>query len=191
MCRLENWRVEGGVLLLELSLTSYRIFVGTNMTQPTLPREQLAHTVGVSTLLITADGFAMMGRRSGNVAYYPHRVHPFAGSLEPEGAGDRPPDLFDNALRELHEELGLFAHDIREIVCLGIVEDTQLSHPETIFVAHTNRTKFEIESNLLGNEHDSAWSCPATADAINHALSDQSQFTPVAIAALTLFRDSL
>jgi hypothetical protein len=40
----------------------------------------------VSPALLTADGFLMMGRRNASVAYYPNRVHPFAGALDPGDA---------------------------------------------------------------------------------------------------------
>ena len=36
MCRLESWDASPGALNLTLSPTSYRIFLGTNMTHPNL-----------------------------------------------------------------------------------------------------------------------------------------------------------
>src|SRR5262249_14854467 len=85
MCRMESWRATPQQLELSVSQTSYRIFYGTNLAQPPLPdrfgRDVMANSVGVGTLLLTADNWLLFGRRSGNVAYYPHRVHPFAGSI--------------------------------------------------------------------------------------------------------------
>ena len=43
----------------------------------------LANPVGVSPALLSADNFLIMGRRNASVAYYPNRIHPFAGALEP------------------------------------------------------------------------------------------------------------
>ncbi|MCS7033592.1 MAG: NUDIX hydrolase [Phycisphaerae bacterium] len=228
MCRLERWETTGdgpavaGVaegasssqLRLFLSLTSYRIFLGTNMTHPELPDESRANPLGVSTLLITADGFVMLGRRSGNVAYYPHRLHPFAGSLEPpaevrggstdataapaaeenpqptpETCGMPVPDLFENARRELREELGLAANQITQMACLGLVEDLRLRHPEAILLARTVLSRRQIESSLRGHEHEGAWSCPVE-DAGKPPI-DPGQFTPVAQAALHLLAHDL
>jgi 8-oxo-dGTP pyrophosphatase MutT (NUDIX family) len=187
MCRMERWQVTpAGVLEIELSQTSYRIFVGTNMAHPewieTIGRHVMANTVGVSTTLITADNHIMLGRRSDNVAYYPRRLHPFSGSLEPRDKLD----LFDEALRELHEELGLVANEIAEIACIGIIEDMQLRHPETVLYARTEKTRLEIEQSLRGNEHTDAWSCPATRTAVQKASTDRSEFTPVAQGSLEL-----
>ncbi len=213
--------IRHSTLILSVSRTSYRIFVGTNMKHPelcdTLGPHVMANTVGVSTTLITADNFLMLGRRSDNVAYYPRMLHPFAGSLEPgesnveseahvEGEAPAEPlveprhardvsagaspstrrlDLFDEAMRELNEELGLTSADITEIACIGIVEDLRLRHPETILYARTTKTKSQIESNLLGHEHTAAWGCPLNA--LGDALRDRTQFTPVAQAAIELF----
>ncbi len=201
-----------GQLRIELSQTSYRIFVGTNMAHPawaeTIGRQVMANTVGVSTTLITADGFVMLGRRSDNVAYYPRMLHPFSGSLEPSKSvrpaqdtvsgtlasrpahflplAAHPPDLFDEALRELHEELGLSEDTIVEIACIGIIEDLRLRHPEAILYARSTRTRQQIEQGLQGNEHTAAWHCPASAAAIMVALADRSEFTPVAQGSLEL-----
>ena len=38
--------------------------------------------------LLTRDGWLLYGRRNATVAYYPNRVHPFAGTLEPGDLAD-------------------------------------------------------------------------------------------------------
>src|SRR5580700_2692465 len=86
MCRLERL-VAGKTLELDLSQTSYRNFWGTNLNNPCLGERYgvstMANPVGMSCALESADGFLILGRRSDSVAYYPSRVHPFAGTLEP------------------------------------------------------------------------------------------------------------
>ncbi len=86
MCRLERWQA-GRTLELFVSRTSYKPFLGTNLTHATLAdrygAEVLANAVGLSIALATVDRWLMLGRRNGSVAYYPQRVHPFAGALEP------------------------------------------------------------------------------------------------------------
>ncbi|HEX8911288.1 MAG TPA: hypothetical protein VF796_02935, partial [Humisphaera sp.] len=85
MCRMESWAFEAGRVVFRLSRTSYRVFWGTNIMHPELADRfgagVMANPVGVSPALETADGFLMLGRRNAAVAYYPARVHPFAGSL--------------------------------------------------------------------------------------------------------------
>ena len=85
MCRLERWTVspDGSRLRLSLSETSYKPFYGTNMSHPELAdrfgADVMANPVGVSPALETADGYLLLGRRNSAVAYYPGRLHPFAG----------------------------------------------------------------------------------------------------------------
>ena len=93
----------------------------------------MANPVGVSPAAETADGYLLLGRRSRSVAYYPNRVHPFAGALEPDDGGD----LFAAVRREL-DELSLRGDEVAEVRCTGIVEDENLRQPELIFRAPFN-----------------------------------------------------
>jgi hypothetical protein len=188
MCRMESW--EAGAeqkLNLRLSRTSYRVFLGTNMSHPELADEYgraiLANPIGVSPALISSDGFLILGRRNDSVAYYPRRLHPFAGALEPHAELD----IFDEVRRELREELGFGPDDVSQIVCSGIIEDTLLRHPELVFVARSTKTRDQIISQVKDEEHHASWSTPATAEAIERALASDAEFTPVARGAMLLF----
>jgi 8-oxo-dGTP pyrophosphatase MutT (NUDIX family) len=186
MCRLESANATDTRLRLELSKTSYKIFLGTNMAHPEFADqfgpEVMANPVGLSPALLTSDGYLLLGHRSDRVAYYPGRIHPFSGSLEPADA-----DLFSAVGRELKEELSLDTADISEIRCTGIVEDASLRQPELIFAAESIRTRTEIESRLDQLEHQSIFAIPASAEGIENALRNESRLTPVAIASLRLW----
>jgi hypothetical protein len=187
MARLEAVQVRDGILHLSLSHTSYRIFVGTNLT--TTPREgsadpdTFANPVGLSTLLISEDGYLVLGRRNGKVAYYPLHVHPFAGCLEPAESVD----VFDEVRRELHEELSFIPADIAEITCIGIAEDQMLLQPELIFATRSTRRLREIEASLKPEEHHGIFTAHATQAGIESAIAAAEQFTPIAIASLLLW----
>jgi hypothetical protein len=187
MCRLEAWRTRHRALELDISQTSYRVFLGTGMLGAALidlhGREIAANPVGVSSILQTRDGMLMMGRRNARVAYYPDRVHPFAGSLEP---GENV-DVFHEVRRELAEELHITADDIEQITCDALVEDRALRQPELIFRVKCNLTRAQLEAQLDPKEHAAAWSAPATRDAVERALTDVRQFTPVAVAAMMIW----
>lgn len=190
MCRLERSEVspasEGNRLRLHLAATSYKVFLGTNLTRPELADRYgpaiLANPVGVSPALETADGFLLLGRRSGAVAYYPDRVHPFAGALEPSDAGD----VFAAVTRELREELALSEADVTDLRCAGLVEDRALRQPELIFLARCRLTKSRVEANLDPVEHRGTWSVPTARDAVQASLIDP-ELTPVAVATLLLW----
>jgi 8-oxo-dGTP pyrophosphatase MutT (NUDIX family) len=187
MCRLERWKTPGEFLDLELSRTSYKQFLGTNLAHPELADEYgptvLANPVGVSPALLTGDGFLMLGRRNASVAYYPNRLHPFAGALEPRDGLE----VFNAVRRELAEELALEAADIAEIRCTGIAEDVALRQPELIFFARTVRSREEIERRVDKAEHHASVAFPATPEGIEKMLRQERELTPVATAALLLY----
>lgn len=188
MCRLEQWAVSdgGSRLRLDLSPTSYKPFLGTNMTQPELAdhygEEVLASPVGVSPALETADGFLLLGRRNAAVAYYPNRVHPFAGALEPDDH-----DVFAAVRRELKEELSLTDAEVPDVRCTGLVREAALRQAELIFRARCTPTREQIERRLDPKEHRSILAIPATRAGVESTLADPA-LTPVASAALLLWR---
>ena len=186
MCRLEDATASTSRLRLVLSPTSYKAFLGTNLTHPEFadrfgPRV-LANPVGVSPALETSDGFLLLGRRSETVAYYPGRVHPFAGALEPKDAGD----VFAAVRRDLAEELSLRDHDVTELRCTGLVEDDRLRQPELIFRARCALTRAEVEARVDPAEHRGLWAVRASPENVDRAKSDPA-LTPVAIASLLLW----
>jgi hypothetical protein len=187
MCRLERLGVSPQSLDLQLSRTSYKVFVGTNMQNPQFADEfgegVLANPIGLSTSVLSRDGFVLLGKRNDRVAYYPSRIHPFAGAAEPA----EPLNLFDEVRRELNEELSFGEGDIAELYCAGIAEDRSLRQPEVIFHCRSNRTRDEIVAELDATEHHGVWFAPGEASTISDALKDAEAFTPVAIATLLLF----
>jgi hypothetical protein len=187
MCRLESIDARPGSMRLALSRTSYKPFLGTNLSNADLSERfgahALANAVGLSTLLLSSDGFVMLGRRNESVAYYPGRVHPFSGALEP--ADDL--DVFADAGRELREELALHEHDIRQIRCIGVAMDLSIRQPEMIFLAWCTERAGQIESRLDKHEHVGTWRTCARRFSIEAALQSGERFTPVAVASLHLW----
>jgi hypothetical protein len=185
MCRLERLAA-ADKLLLELSPTSYKIFWGTNLHNPWLGYrygpEALANAVGLSCALESSDGFLMLGRRSSSLAYYPSRVHPFAGSLEPI----HPLDLFAEMRRELAEELRFDDADVPSMWCAGVIEDVSIGQPELVFIAKSTRSHADIERMLDKSEHEASLAIEPDRDKLQSALND-SAMTPVALGAMLLW----
>ena len=188
MCRLEACAASPDALVLALSRTSYRPFLGTHLAPPAgepLPPDARANPVGMSSILQSADGWLLLGRRNDSVAYYPNRIHPFAGALEPP-AGGQALDVFDEIRRELREELRLSPADIASLRCIGMVEDLSLGQPELVFHALSTRTRHEIEATLERDEHHAVHAVAATPAEAQRAIDDPA-LTPVAVASLSLW----
>lgn len=190
MCRLEKWNATPDVFKLTLSPTSYRIFFGTNLSNPGLAdrfgKSALANATGLSAGLTTSDGYLMLGRRNHSVAYYPGRVHPFAGSLEPKDAGD----VFAAMQRELTEELSIQPDEIRDVYCAAIAEDRSIRHPELIFPVFLSLTRDQVEARLDAAEHETCRAVPLKAVDLERAIVD-SELTPIAAATVYLVSEQL
>jgi hypothetical protein len=185
MCRMEGWTVSPQCLSVRLSHTSYKQFLGTNLRHgewaQRFGRSALANPVGVSSALLSADGRLMMGRRNASVAYYPNRIHPFAGALEPRADLN----VFDEVRRELKEELNLEPRELEAIHCTGIAEDESIRQPELIFRVESSLSEADIESRLDKAEHEGVWSAPADRPSLTALLkSPPPDFTPIALASL-------
>ncbi len=176
LARLEGHRASTARLDLALSPTSYRWFWGTNCRDRSLPRERRADPLGVSAVVVTADHWLILGRRSQRVSLYAGRVHPFGGCVEPDRAGDVPGEI----RRELSEETGLHAADLSRLDCLGLVEDSLLVQPELLFGAHVRLDRNAVEGRLDPDEHDRPWAVAAEASALAAAILADAQPTPIA-----------
>jgi 8-oxo-dGTP pyrophosphatase MutT (NUDIX family) len=165
---------------------SYKPFFGTNMSHPQLEDrfgpDVMANPVGVSPALQTCDGFLLLGRRNASVAYYPGRVHPFAGALEPRDGGD----VFAAVRRELREELSLDDAGVPEVRLTGLVREPALRQTELIFRARCRLTRGEIAARVGAEEHHGVVAVAAAPHHVAAALADPA-LTPVAVAALLLW----
>ena len=183
MCRLESVRASADELALALSRTSYKQFLGTNMAHPELPQSESANPVGLSCALESADGYLLLGRRNDRVAYYPSRLHPFAGALEPPGDGGVP-DVFAEVHRELAEELSITPAEVAELACVALIEDDALRQPELIFLARSHLTRREIEGRLDPEEHDAVEALVPREARVDELLAERERMTPVCAGAI-------
>jgi hypothetical protein len=186
MCRLESFDASADRLRLAISPTSYRIFAGTHLHNAHLVErfgdDVMAKALGVSSLVETADGMLVLGRRNASVAVYANRVHTFGGSPEP---ADRA-NVFATAGRELREELSLETNDLAEMTCVGIVADVALGQPELIFTARSALPSGEVRGRLDDAEHAAVWTTPTGQADVDAALGD-AVLTPVAVASFLLW----
>lgn len=182
-------------LCLELGCTSYREFLGTNLLNATAVHKEgarhFADPLGVSVVVVTLDNWLAMGRRGRRVAFHAGWLHPFGGMLE---STDRAPegtyDVFGCARRELIEEAGVRAHEIADLIVLGMVRDRAIHQPELILRAAIKLRRSELDvvfdPRLSGGEHNAIEYIPDTPDGIIEAIEEIGSVTPVAQAALLL-----
>jgi hypothetical protein len=194
LLRLVEHRCEGGVLALTVGPTSFREFVGTNLTHAYLRHvhgpEALSDALGVSAAVRTADGFIVLGRRSQRVAAFAGRLHPIGGMLEP-GPPDAPLTHPADAIgRELDEELGVAREEIVENVCIGMVRDRHIVQPELIFDVRVAADMSRLRRHRPAPRHDEHSELVPVRDhptcVATFMQRSYGDLTPVAQAALLL-----
>jgi hypothetical protein len=182
LCRLEDFTIDEHGVVLGLSATGYKAFVGSNCSHPdwadTHGHGALADALGTSVALLSVDGWAVFGRRGQHLALYPGYPHPIGGTLE-VGDGTTPVDATSELFREIHEEVGLADSDFRDVRILALTEDRRFRQPEMVWLVRTNRDRVELEQRVGTGEHAGAWSIRAETGALADALVPISDMTPV------------
>jgi hypothetical protein len=180
-------------LTFQLGATCYRDFLGTNLFHAAeiarLNRAYLADPLGTSALIVTRDGYIVLGLRSRKVVFHPEHLHTFGGLLE---EADRTPqgyDLIRSLRRELTEELGLNEANPLTITIIGLVRDSNIRQPELILDVHVALPRPELMAMFAARhdeEHTAIEFVADDPDSILAFLRHASKATPVAQAALLL-----
>lgn len=192
MSRFEGLDVSDHQFTLFLSTTSYRPFYVLHMVRRDLLGEGpfggvvAAQPIGVSCLIISQDNDVLLGRRGERVAYYPSRIHPFAGSLEPADGGN----LFATLYRELEEELALKPEDIAAPRLIGLISDRTLRQPEVILCCQTHLTTADVRARVDPSEHDALVAVPNRPADIQKLLNTETALTPVCRGSLILLGEN-
>ena len=195
LIRLVESRVTPAQLHLELGPTCYRDFLGTNLhhaaTVSRTGEPHLANPLGISSTVITRDGFLAFGRRSARVAFHAGYLHTFGGLLEPsDKAADGRFDVFGAAIRELIEELGVRKNEIVEIIIAGLVRDRSILQPELLFEATLTLSRAELSARfdptLPGQEHTGLEFVHDEPEVAVAFLQRSAPVAPVAAAAMLL-----
>ncbi len=134
---------------LVLGDTSYKEYVTTR--EPEFfrgrGREELSNALGVCSVVETSDGYILLDKRQG-VDVYAGRYHVIGGFFERGLDMGVRPDPFAAMSREIREETGIQAGDMREQFCLGVVYDLATPHGELCFLTELNIGLAEVRERV-------------------------------------------
>ncbi len=177
-------------LFLEMSLTRtcYRDQLYCNAHLQELGEAAATRGVGVSAIVVTADGYTPIIRRSSHLGEAPGMLDVIGGHAHPNlhlRAGK--PDLFAATAEEVTAELGLKPEDITVECCNGIIENSVTLKLDVVFLAriiHTMMQLTELAKNASEAEEFTemlAVRVPAVAEFM---AAHQSELTPPALGSL-------
>lgn len=143
-----------GTLRLLLGDSGYKEYVTTR--EPAFAkgraRQELGNVLAVCSVVETSDGHILLDRRQG-VDGYVGRYHVIGGFFERDldvttAGTTTKPDPFGAVRREIREETGIQAEDIREQFCLGVVYDLTMPHGEMCFLTRLHIPFAEVQTRV-------------------------------------------
>ena len=134
--RLLHARVEPRSLSLDVGLTGYKEYQGTNIQQPSWaianPSLKMANPIGLSAVAITGDNIILMQARSDSVGEYGRHWH-----VTPSGHIHPPQSLSDALTAELQEELGVDYNEVEGASSvIGLIVNKENRKPELTILVH-------------------------------------------------------
>jgi hypothetical protein len=182
-------------LQLELAITRYRDFVGTNVFNVLDVHERgpeyLANPLGVSATVLTSDGLLVYGRRSNRVAYHVGYLQTIGGMLEaPDRLEDGGYDVFGSCMREVVEELPISESELAGMSVVGLVRDRELLQPELLFEVSLDVPAAVLNARFAENpgqgEHEHLEMTASQRQAIVRFINTHQPIAPIAQAAMLL-----
>lgn len=147
--RLEQSSARPELLELSLTRTCYRDQLYSNAHLHELGIEAATRGLGVSAIVITADGYTPIIRRSMHLGEAPGMFDVIGGHAHPDlHLRNGKPDLFAAIAEEVTAELGLKPEEVMVECCAGIVENLATLKPDIVFLTHITPTMAQLEQSV-------------------------------------------
>ncbi len=144
---MASHRVDGERLSISASRTCFSAYVATR--HPSFasehPHADRADPLGLTAIVLTADGNVMVTKRSLLADQNPGGLYLIGGYAEP-GESDGPVDIFNEIAREVEEEIAVGDVSRSEAVAIGLAYDPVFCHPELFLLMPSKSTAADILS---------------------------------------------
>ncbi|XP_042864960.1 uridine diphosphate glucose pyrophosphatase NUDT22-like [Penaeus japonicus] len=181
--RRAGWEISDGKLVINVGLTNYKDLCGTNfaencnslldMGEREFGNSQayMADALGVGVLLLTKDSHLVVARRADWLLEYPNFLDRAGGHPEPDHVftpdGSLKPgletddvheavmnEIWDSAIKEAEDEVGLSRNQLEDFSCLGVTANTdEGGRPSMEFFAKLSLTASEVKAlHASGNQ---------------------------------------
>jgi len=188
--RLQNFLATPELLEMSLTRTCYRDQLYNNAHLHELGEAAATRGLGVSAIVITADGYTPIIRRSTHLGEAPGMLDVIGGHAHPNRhlrAGI--PDLFAAIAEEVSAELGLKPEDVMVECCNGIVENPVTLKPDIVFLTRIKATVAQLKQSVQHASEAEEFSevLAVRISGVTEFMSaHQSELTPPALGCLTI-----
>lgn len=172
LLRMAVHRIEDNRLTITAQSTCFSAYVATRHAgfAEENPQAARADPLGLTVVLVTADQHVIVTRRSLTAEQNPGALYLIGGYAEP--AEGEEIDLFDEAARELAEEVAVTDIDRATAFAIGLGYDPVHCHPELFLLASSRSASAEI---LHSARHapDRNEAAELFASPLSHILNDE------------------
>ena len=153
LCRLNRYEVTENELHLFLGLTHFKELLGTNLSHAIIHKllgeEYMSNGLGVRAVIRTQDEKIIMGQRSEKVVEAAGYYHLCGGYIKPsKHHRGGMPDPYRSMESHMEEELGISRGTLRNLICLGLVTNSETLKPELMFEAEIDLTFRQVLINM-------------------------------------------
>ncbi len=194
IARLEEWRIRDGALHLWLRPVEYKHLLYSNAHTGEIIRHygehQLARALGISAVVVSAEGQILLMERSDRVGEFPGCYDLFGGHIDPPAQGEIP-DPFASMEKELDEELALLP-GTASLSLFGLLLTREARKPELLFIARCGMESEAMMRAALGArdryEYRRLLAIPADAESVRGFLQHhRTKLSPSAFGGLEIF----
>ncbi len=161
LTRLDSFMQNPDKLILQLSPTNYKEYIGTNKYIEIVKEivgntyfEYLSNPLTVSVVLKTRDNKIVVAHRSKSTFEYPEYLHVPGGHIQSDKhRKEGKIEVFDAILDEIREEFQIEKSDLKDLKCLGLCRDRKTLKPELTFYGDLNLILSNIKINPENKEH--------------------------------------
>lgn len=144
LLRMAAYRIENGRLNITANSTCFSAYVVSRHASfaEEHPQADRADPIGLTVVLMTADQQVILTKRSLTADQNPGGLYLIGGYAEP--AASEGIDLFDEAARELAEEVAVTDISRSASFAIGLAYDPVFCHPELFLLTASGSTAAEI-----------------------------------------------
>ena len=191
LARLDEWRLEGRDLILQLRPSDYMTLLHSNAHADEIVQEWgtpfLANVLGISVVFVSSDAELMLMKRSEAVGEYPGCLDVFGGHVDVPEQGEIP-DVFAAMAQEIQEEMGVPPSEY-EMELIGLIQQARIQKPELVFFARSRWSTSAVRSAAAGavdrNEFVKVRTLPASDGHLERCLTAHAhEMSPSAYGSL-------
>lgn len=192
--RLEDFSASLQLLEMRLTRTCYRDQLYNNVHLPELGEAAATRGLGVSAIVVTADDYTPIIRRSMHLGEAPGMLDVIGGHAHPNlHLREDKPDLFAAIADEVTAELGLKLNDVVVECCNGIVENPATLKPDIVFLTRITPTMAQLEQLVKQASEAEEFTelLAVRVSAVAEFMAAQrAELTPPALGCLTILASS-